>query len=527
MLKHVWNCEHLVKGLYWCSQCQKPERIGKFQCRRCQGGSSKTYRIAIVARRIFSALGAKSAMEKPAPSMKEQRLALSDVSKGSGGVGSWNIMGATSDLHHSSYWDPPYIPELPNNYVSEMENTYIVPEMSSGGDKWPQRDSGASLFGKQKQTKPVIRAATQKQTTGSPYENWGFTHFGSPVGRESPRPTHSLLPRLDTKTQPDIQTAMPKQEPSTRFAGNPLSSTIVSPLSATGGFDFGVLDALDVSPTDSEASGQSLFTDSGYSSATFETSWNASDLDFRISRDFKKSRDNFLPRLSSNEFVENKSTFDKYPSIFPQIGEATQVNTMISFSDTTVSHSAGRCNAQDESQTLSPHWSTPQGLANSFLDVLDEHLQHSRAALKQMASNTITQELLSLSSSTIISIGFGVLESLLEGRTPSAIVPLFAFTHLAYALAIAVDHNSSVVHTQEWFHDSLSLLECLASEKQRQRYTQIVRVIWQPRVSSTFTDLGFAGLFNSSQPHENNLIRACKHFLDGELSLVCCKLGTI
>jgi hypothetical protein len=96
-------------------------------------------------------------------------------------------------------------------------------------------------------------------------------------------------------------------------------------------------------------------------------------------------------------------------------------------------------------------------------------------------------------------------------------MPLFAFTHIAYALAIAVDHDSSKVQTAEWFQDSLALLENLASDRQRQTYTQIVRVIWQPRAFFDTPDsLTFSASVDYAGQSENRLIRACKHFLDSE-----------
>ena len=62
MLKHVYTCEYLSKGLYWCFHCQKPERVGKFQCKRCQGSPSTADRITTVAKKLFSGLGVKKAM---------------------------------------------------------------------------------------------------------------------------------------------------------------------------------------------------------------------------------------------------------------------------------------------------------------------------------------------------------------------------------------------------------------------------------------------------------------------------------
>lgn len=179
-------------------------------------------------------------------------------------------------------------------------------------------------------------------------------------------------------------------------------------------------------------------------------------------------------------------------------------------------HSASRCDVERQIKQLSPHWSDAQSLVACFGEVLNEHLQHSRAALDQMASNPITRELLSLSLSSIISIGLDVLAGLLEGRSPTSTVHLFSFSSVAYALAIAVDHASPRVHTQKWFQDSLFFIRNLTSERLRQSYTQIARIIWQPRSQSTCVEnMGSSSSMPVTNSDENSLIRACKEFLDG------------
>jgi len=296
-----------------------------------------------------------------------------------------------------------------------------------------------------------------------------------------------------------------------------MSATIVSPLSPTGGFDFGSLGVIDISPTDSEASGKSLFTDSGYSSATFESSWNGSDINLdsmypNSSQASKgKGKEIFPPPIdyleSDPEFVNSNS------SIW---GAGNNDLAVFGATNLTTTHSAVRCTFTEESQFLSPHWSDAQSLVRSFNEVLTEHLQHSRKSLQEMAPNSITRELLSLSSSSIVSIGFGVLEGLLQGRPPSAVMPLFAFTHIAYALTIAIDDDKSRVQTPEWFQDLLSMLDNLSSDRQRQTYTQIARVIWQPRDATVVAEN--SAWANSSIQCENRLVQACKHFLDSKLS---------
>lgn len=529
MLKHVWNCEYLSKGLYWCFQCQKPERVGRFQCKRCQGGSSKTDRIATVARKMFSALGARKSIVKGSVlSQNGRNSTCSKVSEATEIVDLRNPNRisegeATSEIS-PSYWDPMYVPELPNNYVSEMEDTYVVPEMSCGWKDLaqiqvspPAEDTYHNATSSD--TVPEIPAVRSNPLLA--LETGSCVACINNHGRESPRPNRAILPRLVTNTQPGINRAPHNLGFIFPLSNKDLSNNIVSPLSASDGFDCGTLGTIDISPTDSEVSGTSIFTDSGYSSATVESSWYGSDWDLGVGRSISKAekeKEGVFRTCDAKGLIGWGLPSDNHSFATTQICEVTRINTMTSSVDVSTSHPANRCNTQNKTQNLSPHWFGDRSMVNSFSQVLHEHLQHSRISLKQMASSVITRELLSLSISSIISIGFSVLTGLIEGRRPTAIVPLFAFTHIAYALAIAVDHDEAMVQSREWFQDSLSLLDGLCSEKQRQVYTQIVRVIWQPRslaVSAENVSVSDSSIEYASSDC-NRLVRACKHFLDSE-----------
>ena len=309
-----------------------------------------------------------------------------------------------------------------------------------------------------------------------------------------------------------------------------MTATIVSPLSPTGGFDIGSFDVLtlsptDISPTETE---KSLFTDSGYSSGTIDSSWDGSNSSGSLrlhdsTRSKGKKRklpghaETLLPRSGCDHDTHLVPHVDFQPSTYPQVSTFSTdiiVFGVITSANATI-HSENS-EAPEMPKIQSPDWSDSKSLVTSFSDVLNEQVQHSRAALRQMAPNIIVKELLSLSPSSIVSIGLEVLAGLLQGRRPAAVISIFSFTHIAYALAIAVDHDLSNVQTTEWFQDSLTLLENLP-EKQRQTYTQIVRIIWQPRAASALVDsLGWTNSLLSIDEDNNRLTTACKHFLDSE-----------
>ncbi|KAG9240107.1 hypothetical protein BJ878DRAFT_484148 [Calycina marina] len=487
MLRHVWNCEKLSKGLYWCFQCQKPETVGTSKCGGCHGSRSKTDRIANIARKMFSALGRRDRCPSPAPSSSSCRPKIVDVDETpypmSPDTVHWN-RDEKRETQHRHVESNPSMQELSNTGLCEMEGAPYVPEMAAD---W-----------RFSQELPTSRAddLSQERNLGSMeafmYSSpWDFLNSAHTSHQISPRPSRSALPRLNTSTVELLKTV---QESIVDWTENPMSATIVSPLSPTGGFDYSTLEAVDplksptfsptdISPTDSEASGNSLFTDSGYSTATFESSWNGSDISFDSMQLFETSKGK-----GKETFSQPIDLLDSHSGFSAQPIETGSNNMLVLGAIVSNSHNSSSFAATENNRVLSPHWSDAKGLVRSFCEVLTEHLQHSRRSLQAMAPSAIIRELLSLSLSTIVSIGFGVLEGLLEGRYPKIVMPLFSFTHIAYALAITVDSDQSNVRTSEWFLDLLSMIDHISSDKQRQAYTQIVRVIWQPRDAAVVVD---------------------------------------
>ena len=535
MLKHVWECEHLSKGLYWCFHCQRPERVGKFQCKRCQGLPSKTDRLATVAKKIFSKLGTKHHRE-------EYQVHDSEV----GGITSTALSKIPESVkpepfpqNHDSFTEvefPPYtpLPELPNNSISEMENTSIMPEMDSTWNvsqrelqKSPEPKDVSSTFSPGLFSSLIMDPADHSFSASNP--PWSPSSFeaAAPAHRSPGRSLPSLA--LNTKDiyQPPI--SRHRHGHTSTLSDEPMSATVISPLSTTEAFFSGMLGlssrAYEVSPTESDATCNSLFTsDSGYVSAAVDSAWSATTMSMDFDRIWEsqnlveKSNLKVYPMLSGTEKVRDAGLM-KPPS--QPISAASSCVPSRSSSNSS-NHSANRCTAAVKRKELSSHWKDSKSLVGSFVEVLNEHLQHSRNALNQLPSTLAIKELLAMSSASIISIGFNVLRGLLEKRSPSAIIEIFAFSHVAYAAAIAVDDQSLRVRSEKWFQDSLCWLSSLSSERQRMSYTLIVHAIWQPQDLTEMRDfLDFSKVTEMADPsldHENCLVKACRHFLDSMLT---------
>ncbi|PVH84985.1 hypothetical protein DL98DRAFT_584044 [Cadophora sp. DSE1049] len=492
MLQHVWNCPYLAKGLYWCFHCQKPERVGKFNCKRCQGAPSRTDRMTSVAKKIFSKLGAR-----PHRSEHVATSSSSEVSKRPSKVYeqsdppvppyfqdpiqqeqsmSWSHSDA-QELPSSSV-----IPEmagdwtaasheLPDTYISEMTGTECPIELGGGVETWEDNYYTDNL------------------------EDWDIPAVPFPKGRGS-------SPKLE------IDTSVAHTSAPTNWIDTPLSATIISPMSAFGKFDSSSdASPVEISPTDSVVSGKSFFTDSGYSSATTQSAtFSTRSFDRFPSIGEKKGKKREFGTVSEAWI---KDTASSIPQSISSVVAMPIVTPNIESSPKVV-HSAGRCTGAAKPTFVSSHWHDASSLVQSFSESLNAHIQHTKSALQMLPQTSTTLELMSMSRTSIVSIGLEVLTGILEGRNPTAIVQLFAFTHIAFALEIATDDDEAKIHTQEWFQDSLQWATGLRGERQQKGYEKVARAIWQPL--ETLVDYEPSNALQSSK--ENSLFATCKHFLD-------------
>ena len=314
MLKHIFECEHLSKGLYWCFHCQRPERVGKFQCKRCQGLPSKTDRLATVARKIFSRLGTKHSKDGYlVPSTQAGPIASMALSRIPESAESEQFPECQDSFEQDEF--PPYepLPELPNNYISEMENTSVMPEMDSSWNVSPQQSQKSH---ESQEESAEFSTGLYSSMVMNPQDHL-FSESNPPWSPSSFK-THAPAQRSCGRSVPvlALNTRDIYQPPSSRHRhgrtgtvfDEPMSATVISPLSATEGL-FSTLSGreYEISPTESEATCSSFQTnDSGYASANITSVWSATtmSMDFdRIwdSHTLKKSNLEILPTISGME----------------------------------------------------------------------------------------------------------------------------------------------------------------------------------------------------------------------------------
>ena len=464
--------------------------------------------MASVAKKIFSKLGAKPHHAEFVPPEQEVQKGLSKIAEDSAASypydpSSFEGMSHSYGDDQAVDWDQQLPQELPNTsvcrelpgdwtaasheladtFISEMQGTECPIELAGGSEDWADNFYASSL------------------------EEWDIPSTAAKGKNASPK-----LARIDTSfthlnshATPDDHAEMSPQKYTSHSWAAAFPDTIISPLSASGGVDY---NTFEVSPTDTEASGNSFFTDSGYSTATTMSAWSTSATRFadpeslqilggkKQSRPFGTISNDWMNHIASSRPQE----LSLMPASIPQV--PTEILRSIS--------SSSRYSASEKPVLASANWSDGQSLVQYFSEILETHIQHTKSSLKQLPSSAMGTELMALSRTSMASIGLDALVAALEGRNPTSAVQIFSLTHVAYAFAIAIDYSN--VQEQQWFHDSLAWAEGLGSERSRQMYHDIARSIWQPL--DIFAE---AMPYQASQSSnvENVLLTACKHFLDG------------
>jgi hypothetical protein len=470
--------------------------------------------MASVAKKIFSRLGAKPhhtefVAPEPEPQKPLSKIAEDSATSYPYDPSSFEGMSHSYDEDQALDWNHQYPQELPNTSVCrelpgdwtaashelpdtpilEMQGTECPIELGVGSEDWADNFYASSL------EEWDIPSTAIKRTSASPKLARIDTSF-----------TH-----LNSHLTPENHAEMSPQKFLSHSWEVALSDTTISPLSASGGLDY---NTFEVSPTDSEASGNSFFTDSGYSTATTMSAWSTTATRFADPNSLQRLAGKKQSRpfgTISNDWMNNiASSRPQELALMPVLASVPQMPQEVSMSISSGSGFIG----SEKPVLRSANWSDGRSLIQYFSGILGAHIQHTKSSLKRLPSSPMVTELMAQSRTSMASIGLDALVGALEGRKPTSVVQIFSLTHVAYAFAITVDCNQANVEDQQWFNDSLSWAEALTSERPRQMYLEIARAIWQP-----------LDIFAEDMPHEasqssdkeNMLLTACKHFLDGML----------
>ncbi|PKK45828.1 hypothetical protein CI102_10808, partial [Trichoderma harzianum] len=128
MLQHLYSCDHLAGGEYWCYDCEKPEQLSDVKCRRCLGHPSKRRKIMTMAKSFFSSLGHKPKSHSLALVASSMGMGGLGVGVGDGGSGAGGGEDEPPSYDYVLFSPPPPPPqaELSSNEIHEIGSSEVL-----------------------------------------------------------------------------------------------------------------------------------------------------------------------------------------------------------------------------------------------------------------------------------------------------------------------------------------------------------------------------------------------------------------
>ncbi|KAF6835227.1 zinc finger protein [Colletotrichum plurivorum] len=499
MLRHLYTCDQLFTGEYWCYECGRAEKFTDGKCKKCLGHPGKRRRIMSVAKDFFSSLGQKSRNQNapepdldggvippsppPPPSydsilVQPQEVELSssseileiDSKEVSHPSPSDNFLSGNMDdidlldtfPPRSTAFEPgmSVMPDLSFDWTSQ--NGFVIDEATTGRDRPSLLVHTNGLVHSQKQRKPATRTKNLS-------------------------PSNSLRSNASTDT-----TASYLVSPSSNFS-TPWTSadtSITSPMldgTNSGGF---------LSRGGSNAS--------RYSNCSLPQNAFISEL---------PANETILPlpqTLPENLGYEPQFT----PP--PVSGLADTIPGMSNAPVAPVQNDRiGQTVAEAIAELENADRSDAKSFVGSAWDSLKAHVSVSMDKLQHLDCNPLAQRLRFMSPQDIAQTGFNTLNAIVEGGQPKSAIEIICFVHVTYSLSIIVHEDDARSRSEQLYAQAL-LYGNMLVPGEREPYREVASAIWQPSVSRSHSFKGKEQATPGAQPRPKltDFLEVTLFFLD-------------
>ncbi|KAM0449073.1 hypothetical protein ACHAO4_008032 [Trichoderma viride] len=540
MLQHLYSCDHLAGGEYWCYDCEKPEQLSDVKCRRCLGHPSKRRKIVTMAKSFFSSLG-----HKP----KSQGLALAasmGIGTGTGTVASGGGSGGEDEQEPPSYESvftpatPTPLPpqaELFSTEIHEIGSSEVllptIPECETETEAIPAPGMVPCL---PPSTFPISPpgshpgAVPLPSTMEADFINWRPSPPSPPTvapqslmkpmnPRLVDRPTLQVNTHLDQFRGPQASRRSKVLAPSSSVRStastdstdstNSTASYNISPMSGwssgwtkTSGFESAL-----TSPDDL-ISPQSLLPSGPFTTSTTNT------ISTRPIPFSNSEFENMVANSCPSELPADIPMFDDIPTTMdPQKTQAHMSLDQSAFSFNTdipfqmpigpPLPSTNSINLALTSQLSPPPPPPPpqqqtsepallhnaassslttvrysQSLARSVQDALRMHIADSRNKLETINQNALVKELCQMSLSSVAEAGLETMADIIEGRRNASPLDLLCFVHIVFSLSLVIHEHDASKHAAALFKQVL-LYSSWFSEPDRTSFIEVVITLWE------------------------------------------------
>ncbi|KAF5003335.1 hypothetical protein FDECE_10111 [Fusarium decemcellulare] len=500
MLQHLYSCEWLAAGEYWCYECEKAERFNDAKCKRCLGHPSRRRKIMSMAKNFFSSLGHKS-----------KNSTLSDLDL--------DLDDAEAPPSYDSAVAPPEV-ELYSNEIHEIDSCEIalptIVEDEAEADMLPAPMPTPDMPPLPIQPLPTRPSHPAELESGAnleePLIDWNsLPDTVAPVNLIDPGanvgPARPVL-QLHTSDLDEYRRQQKKRSkgavcPSTSVRStastNSTSSTNstlstasynISPVSAwsgpwarTTGFESTL-----TSPADDLASPGGLLRANSFAiSRKASTAKDWSTFDNSIS----ESYDSYVPELPADmpmlgALPGTDSVHDPDPLALDQpvftLDDSSLPTDFSLGSNLALTDNNATMDLSVPTALAEPmvgYYHNPRSLVGTAWDALEMHVVESMAKLQQMTKNHLVSQLRSMTAHSIAMSGLETLIDILEGRQPDAPVKLLCFVHLVYCFSLVVHEQDAASRSTDLFGQAMSY-SAWFSRHDRQLYIQVVDALWKP-----------------------------------------------
>ncbi|CAH0033603.1 unnamed protein product [Clonostachys rhizophaga] len=508
MLQHLYVCDQLVAGEYWCYECAKVERFTDPKCKKCcRQSSSKRKKIMFMAKNFFSSLGHRSrtgSLLDLSLEFEDGHLSYRD-SLDDMPTGSPQIELQANEIHEIDSH------ELPLDTI--LENVLL--EEDGGQDVCPPEGPPPEIALQQPQpTPPPVFAIPNFPSTVRPAElesastiigGPGLIHDGAtrlptitPAalinqnhGREFGKPNLQLYTSATELHQYRAQKRRSKNLAPSSSVRSTASTASTNSTSSTGSYDISPmsvwsgnwarhsgLDSTLTSPSDefdpeipfdipSKPHGLSETNEDWQGDTTIPTTLLAelpADVPMidmpDASQSLPSSLDSFFtPQLT----LDISSTLDLAAELGLKQPDLIQTET-------------------PAPRVEIPAVRKPRTSANSLVsttwEALSMHVVESMERIRLVEQNPLVDKLCSLSPDAVGLAGLETLKRILDGTPVDSAVDILCFVHLIYSFYLVIHEKDAPTRGTKLFTQAVSYASRLRED--RQAYLTIVDLLWKP-----------------------------------------------
>ncbi|KAF5027473.1 hypothetical protein F66182_434 [Fusarium sp. NRRL 66182] len=501
MLQHLYSCNWLAFGEYWCYECGKSERFNDARCKRCLGHPSKRRKIVSMAKNFFSSLGHKS---------KTSTLQDLDFDLGLG--------SPEAPPSYDSAVAPPEI-ELYSNEIHEIDSCEIaLPTIME--DEAKAETGSAPMSAPFMPPLPIQSLPTHSRGLGSnaslsePLIDWmpsadtvvpvNLHDPGCNTGTERPvlqvntigleeyrreqkrRSKGQVAPSTSVRSTASTNSTSSTNTTDTTFS---TESFNISPITAWSGSwpRAAVLESDLISAADDLCSPGGLLRSNSFAisrKASAAKDWGPFDNEAAVSYDSNlpelPADIPMFPALSSDDTLQDPLALDQ------------PVFTLNDSSLPTDFDLDSNLSLTDNNATMPPSMPStlPQPTAGSFLnprslvgatwDALQMHVADSMNKLHQITKNHLVVQLRNMSRHSIAMGGLEALVDIIEGRPPTAPLKLLCFVHLIYCFSLVIHEQDASSRSTDLFGQAMSYSTLLPTRQDQNTYRQVVIALWKP-----------------------------------------------